>query len=146
MAIRRDAEVAEAHDVEVTLGDAKTLDAGEIGDERGDGVGLAPRQQRFPQLRCNVDPGDGRWIESSGGGKKREHDSARCAWRRRDPLAARSLGLVMFDFFSDRTSIGRDFVNLEHADDLGAGLLAIELDQGADIGERHVVGAGSRPW
>src|SRR6516162_5809186 len=87
MAVKRDAEIAKTHDGDVILGEAETFEAGEIGDERGDGVGSALRQQGFAQLRRDVDTAHRRWIETSGCRKKRKHDAARGTGRGRQLLA-----------------------------------------------------------
>src|SRR5262249_13636389 len=94
MAVKGDAEIAKTPDGDVILGEAETFEAGEIGDERGDGVGSALRQQGLAQLRRDVDPAHRRRIKTSGCGEKRKHDAARGARRRRELLAGKIARLV----------------------------------------------------
>ena len=139
MAVQCDAEIAEPHDGDVILGDAKTVEAGEISDERGDCVGPALRQQGFAQLRRDIDPAHRRWIETSGCSEKWKHNAARGSRRRRELFAGKIARLGDVRPLQRQDEHRGNFVNLEHADDLGADLLAPELDQSADVGERHVV-------
>src|SRR5262249_29919468 len=132
-------KITEPHNGDVILSYAKAFEPGEVGDQRGGGVGSPLYEQGLAQLRRNIDPAHRRWIETSSCGEKRKHGAGRGGRRRRHPLAGKIARLGDIRLLQGEDEHGGDVVDLEHADERWAGLPSIELNHGADIGERHVV-------